>query len=590
MWSETDVEPSLRNLLEIVKPIFVIDECHRTYTETGRAFFRDNSLSSAILEFSATPKDYSHSEYPNVLHSVPASELIEEGLLKNPLVCHFDANQTAEELIKDAVRDRRRLEKLLQKENFHAKPKFLISCRRTSEKFASDPLSVQKIRELLLENGVDESCIAVKSSELDDLGEIDVDSPTCQFEFILTQRALVEGWDAKTVFGVVLLNEIGAQLTNFQIIGRGLRQPGRSYFKKKDLNAVHVYSNSDRQDVALKKLAAFLQDEGLSSGLSVTSASDSGALLKAELSKHRIELPAIELEVSREYISARASRELSTAPPIHLTSSELLALLGIAERSTAVIDISGVGRATPMITNHISRAVIPNLIWERKFMAQAIRSLRKFFYSSEDCISWVKHQAEIFSDSDDFEDLRKLEPSRISMVIESSILQEFDSRFHEIMLEKLNSSVVQKIEICGDLINPVFAAPDQLGTQPFSNSLIGDVPKALFNSEELEFARFVDSLGVKWIRNQPGRGWYSVPGGLNHRFYPDFLIFKTNSDGRDFDFVIGVETKGSHLIDNLDSQRKSQICLAVTAAFGSQIQLIFDSFENARVRLAAAVG
>jgi len=131
IWKSTSLKPTLLNFLQEVLPVFVVDECHRTYTKTGRAFFRETATARAILEFSATPKDFSTTEYPNVIHSVPAADLIAEQLIKNPLTCHFDPNKSAKRLIQDAVHDRKVLERKLRKVNFVAKPKFLISCQQS---------------------------------------------------------------------------------------------------------------------------------------------------------------------------------------------------------------------------------------------------------------------------------------------------------------------------------------------------------------------------------------------------------------------------------------------------------------------------
>ena len=587
VWSEVDAEPTLLNLLSLIQPVFVIDECHRTYTETGRAFFRDTALASAVLEFSATPKDFSENEYPNVLHSVQAVDLIDEQLLKNPLICHFDPNASAEKLITDAVRDRKNIERNLRKVGFAPKPKFLISCRRTSEQHANDPLSVQSIRALLLACGVKESGIAIKTAEQDDLGTIDIDSPTCQFEFVLTQRALVEGWDAKTVFGIVLLNEIGASLTNFQIVGRGLRQPGKKYFERSELNAVHVYANSERQDAALKKLKTFLDGEGLSSGLSITHPGTTTNLSPTYIDSRRISAPAIDLQVSETFLAAEASLRLSKRPPKLFSTDDVIAVLGVPERATAVLDLRSGNQSTPMLSRRVSRHDISIDLWCRRFTSGTVRSLAPYFRESSDCLRWVKQQLVEFQTSPNFSLLQRFEPVRISRFIVPEVQEHYEKYLHSVLLEAIEDAVVCEKEFAGDLVSPIFALPDSFGSQAFTNSVIGDVPKSLFNDDELDFARHLDVLNISWFRNQPGRGWYSVGGGSGSRFYPDFVVLLQESESRKFGRVIAVETKGSHLLDNVDSRRKAEICDAVTNRFGSSVAVIFNDFNEARIDLAS---
>jgi restriction endonuclease len=188
---------SLKELLEATKPIIVVDEAHKTYTKVGRAFFRSNSLAWCLMEFSATPKEYSDRDYPNVLYAVRADRLIEEQLLKNPLRIHLEPNKTVEGILDDVIRLRSQIEAGLVAERYYIKPKVLISCYRTSEDQAGARNSAHAIRDMLMQRGISAGNIAFKTSERDDLGGVSVDSPGCVFEFILTKQALVEGWDAK---------------------------------------------------------------------------------------------------------------------------------------------------------------------------------------------------------------------------------------------------------------------------------------------------------------------------------------------------------------------------------------------------------
>ena len=109
-------------------------------------------------------------------------------------------------------------------------PKVLVSVEYTGRKRAGERHSVDEITNILNELGVAEEQIVIKSSERDQLGERDLDDPLEPAQFVLTKTALVEGWDCKSVYIIVLLNNIGARLTNAQIVGRGLRQPRQSYF------------------------------------------------------------------------------------------------------------------------------------------------------------------------------------------------------------------------------------------------------------------------------------------------------------------------------------------------------------------------
>jgi hypothetical protein len=182
--------------------------------------------------------------------------------------------------------------------------------------------------------------------------------------------------------------------------------------------------------------------------------------------------------------------------------------------------------------------------------------------------------------------LQRFEPTRLSLAILPLIRDRYSQHYHSILLETISESHIIEIEICGDLVGPIYAVGDMFGTQPFANSVIGDFPKSLLNESELEFSRHLDAYGVSWVRNQPGRGWYSVAGSSSSRFYPDFLVLLEEEKDRHFGRIIAVETKGSHLIDSTDSLRKAEICASISSRFGQKVALIFDSFSGARIKLA----
>lgn len=71
-----------------------------------------------------------------------------------------------------------------------------------------------------------------------------------------------------------------------------------------------------------------------------------------------------------------------------------------------------------------------------------------------------------------------------------------------------------------------------------------------FNNFEKDFARELDKVGLKWLRN-PSSGYFQIPlldGKGTNNFNPDFVVW-------DKDAIYALDTKGSHLIIQ-DSERK----------------------------------
>src|SRR3546814_5456489 len=110
--------------------------------------------------------------------------------------------------------------------------------------------------------------------------------------------------------------------------------------------------------------------------------------------------------------------------------------------------------------------------------------------------------------------------------------------------ERLVDVFLEHAELAFETSNPytvgaVLSRPDQL--HRFSNAIHEGYSD--LSPSELEFARAIDQLGLKWVRN-PSNGGYSIPlleKGGTRRFFPDFLVWK---DG----VTYAIDPKGKHLI------------------------------------------
>jgi len=256
--------PCLFELIKEVKPVFVIDEAHKTYTEIGRDFFKTENLASFILELTATPKEYDKNHRPNIIHSASGSDLISHQLIKNPIDYNAIVGLEPEDLLKQVVCLQQKLQEKFKNINTSVVPRVLISTEFTSKAQEAKLYSVHKIKQMLQNLGINEDEILIKSSETDELGDRSLDNPGDPAKYILTKTALMEGWDCKSVYVLVLLNRISAPLSNFQIIGRGLRQPFRTYYPDASLNTLYILTNTGKHDESVGKLMGFLSETGLS--------------------------------------------------------------------------------------------------------------------------------------------------------------------------------------------------------------------------------------------------------------------------------------------------------------------------------------
>ncbi len=115
---------------------------------------------------------------------------------------------------------------------------------------------------------------------------------------------------------------------------------------------------------------------------------------------------------------------------------------------------------------------------------------------------------------------------------------------------------------------------------PFNNCLLGNMPKDLFNGEELEFARFLDGKeGLPWLKTVPSfKINFPYPLGT---FYPDFIVIPVVPDGKP-KTTYYVETKGGHLLKTPDSNFKKFACKEITEFSGGKLTMVFGSFDECK--------
>jgi len=236
---------SLANVLRLRRPFVVVDEAHNNRTELAfdmLARFRP----SGVMELTATP-DLERTP-SNVLHSVSAAELKAEEMIKLPVVLETEPNW--QQCLADAIGRRDALHKLADDERragaAYLRPLVLIQSepRRTG----IETLDFERVRnELITNHGIPASEIIVATGEEKGLEQIDVDyklgiaDPTCPVKFVITQRALAEGWDCPFAYILVSMASLHSATAVEQLLGRVLRQPGASHRQARALNQSYAF-------------------------------------------------------------------------------------------------------------------------------------------------------------------------------------------------------------------------------------------------------------------------------------------------------------------------------------------------------------
>lgn len=121
-----------------------------------------------------------------------------------------------------------------------------------------------KIKDKLIEIGIPEDEIAIKTSDVNDLKDTDLMSPDCKIRYIITVNALKEGWDCPFAYILASLANRTSTVDVEQILGRILRQPYAIQHSSPLLNTSYVLTNSVDFHNTLEKIVAGLNKAGFS--------------------------------------------------------------------------------------------------------------------------------------------------------------------------------------------------------------------------------------------------------------------------------------------------------------------------------------
>lgn len=238
---------SLANVLNMHRPLVIMDEAHNARTELSfdtLVRFRP----SAIVELTATPErkhDPKKGLYAsNILTHVSAAELKAEAMIKLPIRLRTERDWRL--VVRDALDTRRQLAAKAAEERAitgeYIRPIILFQAQSVD----GDDLNVDKLRQALIDDyKVPEKEIAIHTGKNRGLSGINVMSETCPVTCIVTVKALVEGWDCPFAYVLCSVSEVSTPRAVEQVLGRILRLPNAKRKKEKALNTAYAFATSD---------------------------------------------------------------------------------------------------------------------------------------------------------------------------------------------------------------------------------------------------------------------------------------------------------------------------------------------------------
>ena len=250
-------DTALIQVLRHLEPVVIVDESHNAGSDLSVEML-NNLNPSFVLDLTATPRKNS-----NIISYVDARELKKEHMVKLPVVVYN--RTTRQSVIQDAIQLRGSIEKeAIAAEEAGGRYIRPIVLFQAQPKTSDNSDTFDKIKALLMDMGIPEEQIAVKTSNVDDLKGRDLMSRDCPIRYIITVNALKEGWDCPFAYILASLANRTSTVDVEQILGRILRQPYAMRHASPLLNTSYVLTNSVDFHSTLEKIVAGLNKAGFS--------------------------------------------------------------------------------------------------------------------------------------------------------------------------------------------------------------------------------------------------------------------------------------------------------------------------------------
>ncbi len=568
---------SLGNALRMLRPITIVDEGHKAYSEMARSTIYGFNP-SFVLELSATPP-----ENTNRLVAITGRELNDEQMIKLDL--HLINKNTSDwqDTMNEAVAWRAELEQKAkeyeQNTNNYIRPIMLVQVERTGKDQRDGKfIHAEDIREYLIKQCmIPNEQIAVKSSDKDEIENIDLLERGCHIRFIITKQALQEGWDCPFAYVLTALTKSQSETAMTQLIGRVLRQPYARKSGIKELDECYVYSFQHDTAKLVGGIKKNLEGEGLGDvigRINVESDGDENPDYEPERTlryrkqfkkfEGRVYLPVFAIE------SESSWRELSY-------ETDLLGRLDWSKVDLSAIDSLSLEQRT--VDDDI-RALGYGASGELDMTAQQERSFESELsdeYVTRQIIDIVPNPWLAYGVARDF--LIRLQKRYDKEIVASNLVYAVE-RLKSLLFEQrniLSEQVFRKLLKGGTLRFYLLKGashsmiPSSITMQTrrrlthadgeqIQASLFDYIPAESINGLEEEVALYLDRQQklLWWYRNM-AKADYRIQGWKPGRVYPDFITAAKAEDETTYDKLYVLETKGEHLLGNEDTEYKRQL-------------------------------
>jgi len=582
------IRHSLANVLRCVRPMFVIDEGHRAYTDLARDALQDLNP-SFILELTATPNIGDH--HSNALTSVSGVDLKTAELIKLPINIEALIDGSWQRVVQTAMATRAKLEKVAtadaRKTGRKIRPIALIRAESTGTRKPGAPGSskvhVDDVKKFLITKlQIPEAWIRLKTADVNELGDEDLLDDACEVRVILTKDALREGWDCPFAYVLAVLNARTSKLAITQMAGRVLRQPYARLAADRHLNEAHVVCLTDDIRLAVDAVCAGLQQEGMADAEAWVRvqggvAASRVTIARSKLLQGNFLLPLVAIRSGTSWVEFHPERhllsrldwkslavpDLSTfAPTMSRESVSTSVGLRSVNGNLTFEQSSPLDHTAPPTSDayvpavEILRAVVPNA-WIAFDLIRTAEMQR-----ASNGIS-VEQQLEARVQ------LAKFLALKFAPIVDKLLESEF-LKLCQAGTIKLLASVKPEFGVCIPQAMDAIQVPGdspimRANGQPLAKNVFVETPRSEANPLEQAALRAIDAAaGTQWWWRVPVKGDWGLRGWRRESIYPDFVVC-AHLNGQEC--IVAIETKGAHLVGNDDTTYKKAVLAALQSAY-----------------------
>ena len=582
------IKTSLGNTLRLLSPLIILDEGHKAYSENARGTL-EGFNPCLIIELSATPP-----KTANVLVEILGKELLAEEMIKLDLHIQNRASPAWKDTMLAAIEHRDWLEEEARKyganTDVYIRPICLIQVERTGkDQRKPGVIHADDVKDYLVQTrGLAEEQIAIKTSQLDELKEVDeiggLLSRNCPIRYIITKQALQEGWDCSFAYVLTILTNPGSKNALTQLVGRILRQPYARKTGVPSLDESYVFAFQQRGAELLKDVrkgfgleglgdleGRIVQDSGATPGVGEARVLEPREQFKK--SARNLVLPAFFIRDRGEWRLVHYEADILSRVPwgeMDVNSVVDLTLTPVSDKDVElrtgleerILDASA-EEAVRMLPRTVAREI------DYAFVASHLLDVlpnpwrghevgKKVF---DGLLARYAGNRELVTGNFVFvvEELRKrlqAERDRMAEQVFHELLERDEMRFM-VVANDFGLRLPTKIAV------PAEKRATRLDGNQFVLSLFEHVPEDSMNSLEHQVASYLDEQEnlFFWYRNTSRRD-YSVQGWKRGRIFADFIFTASrehSSEEDPYHDVFVVETKGLHLKLNADTNYKRSV-------------------------------